>query len=342
MVHIHRGNPWRRRPASAAPVLAERAWFDRRRLIRLLGLGGALAATNALALGQDGARAPTSEGYTEDAYPPSPRWVPRWSPVGGAERYPAPRNARHAGGRPITREDAAARFGNYYEFLPGKAGAVHRRVKDFEARPWTLEIGGLVEDPREVDVDELAGIAPLEERIYRFRCVEAWSMVVPWTGIPLADLVRWCEPKPEARFVRFVSFHDKRIAPRQRLESRYPWPYHEGLRLDEARSELAFLATGIYGHGLPAQHGAPVRLVVPWKYGYKSPKAIVRIEFTAENPGSFWSEKHPREYPFESNVDPAQPHPRWSQATERDLETGDRIPTLPFNGYGDEVGALYA
>ena len=167
-------------------------------------------------------------------------------------------------------------------------------------------------------------------------------MTVPWTGLPLADFVRWCRPKPTARFVRFVSFNKPDQAPGMRRAPWYDWPYYEGLRMDEALHPLTLLTTGIYGHGLPAQHGAPIRVVVPWKYGYKSPKSIVRVEFVTEQPLTFWEERQPREYPFLSNVEPDVPHPRWSQRSERDIATGDRRPTLLYNGYANEVGKLYS
>lgn len=166
-------------------------------------------------------------------------------------------------------------------------------------------------------------------------------MVVPWTGVPLAAFVAWCKPKAKARFLKLTSFLRPEQAPGQRKADHYPWPYYEALRLDEARHPLAFLVTGIYGHGLPVQHGAPLRIAVPWKYGYKSAKSFVRVDFTAEQPGTLWNDLQPAEYGFLSNVDPATPHPRWSQATERDLATGDRIPTEPYNGYADLVADLY-
>lgn len=316
-------------------MIEEGTWLERRTLLKALGFGGLLAGLPQV--GEEDAR---KRGFAVDSYPSSPRWVPKWEPAGGASLYPAARNPLFRGGRALTPEDAAAKTNNFYEFLPGKAGPVYKHVKKFEARPWSVEIAGLVAEPRTVDVDELARIAPLEERIYRFRCVEAWSMVVPWTGIPMAAFVAWCRPKPEAKFLRFTSFLKPDQARGQKKADWYPWPYYEGLRLDEARHPLAMIATGIFGHGLPAQHGAPIRVVVPWKYGYKSPKSFVRVEFTAQEPATFWNDEQPDEYSFLSNVDPSVPHPRWSQAHERDLATGDRFPTAPFNGY-DEVAALY-
>jgi sulfoxide reductase catalytic subunit YedY len=258
----------------------------------------------------------------------------------GAGLYPAPRHQLFCdAGRPLTRETAAARFTNFYEFSRTKA--VWRYIDAFQTSPWQVEVAGLVAKPRTYDIGDLVRAFPLEERIYRHRCVEAWAMVVPWTGFPLAALLRKAEPLPEARFVRFESFHNPAQASLQSSRS-MPWPYNEGLTLAEATNELTFLATGMYGHPLLKQHGAPVRLVVPWKYGFKSSKSIVRIELTARQPATFWNTMARHEYGFEANVDPDVPHPRWSQAKERMLGTGERFPTRLYNGYGEWVGKLYS
>ena len=333
-------SPWGRREPHQPPVISPAAWCDRRRVLRLLGLGGGLAATAGGVWAQGHSRAAES---ASDARPRSDRWVPAAPPPGGAELYPAERNPTFGGvERPLTAEDAAATKNNFYEFLPGRAGPVHRYVGDFEPNPWQVEIAGAVEEERTVDIDDIAKIAPLEERVYRFRCVERWSMVVPWTGLPMAKFVEWCRPTADARYVKFVSFLRPEQAPGQRRAGNYSWPYYEGLRLDEAMHPLTLLVTGIFGHGLPVQHGAPLRVIVPWKYGYKSAKSFVRVEFTEEQPGTFWSDLQPLEYPFLSNVEPDVPHPRWSQATEEDIGTGDRFPTQPYNGYANEVARLYA
>ena len=242
------------------------------------------------------------------------------------------------GGPAITPESVAGRFNNFYEFSEHKE-EVHRLVEGFRQRPWQVEVRGLVERPRTFDVDEIARLGA-EERIYRFRCVEAWSMVVPWTGVPIARLLDVVRPLPAARFVRFTSFLRPEEAPNQR-NPKYPWPYYEALRLAEARHDLALLVTGIYGHALSPQHGGPIRVIVPWKYGYKGPKSIVKIELVAEQPHTFWNDLAPSEYSFLSNVDPTVPHPRWSQATERVIGTGERRTTEPFNGYGEQVASLY-
>ncbi len=334
MPSIHTPRPWHR-PAPDFPVLEESAWLDRRRLLRLLGLGGIAA----LAPGSLRAQEPSEAA--QRAYPLSARWVPPWDAPGGAALYPAERDVRYNPGRPLTPENVAATHNNFYEFLPGRGGAVHRYTDELRGRPWTVAVAGEVEQELELDLDEVARVAPLEERYYRFRCVERWAMTVPWTGYSLSALIAKAQPKPSAKFVRFLSFHDPEVAPGQKV-SRYEWPYYEGLRLDEALHPLAMVVTGIYGHALPAQHGAPVRIVVPWKYGYKSPKSVVRIELVSEQPRTFWQDEQPKEYPFLSNVEPDVPHPRWSQRTEEDLATGDKRPTLLYNGYANEVSSLYA
>jgi len=258
----------------------------------------------------------------------------------GQELYPAKLDQRFRdAGRSLTEEASAARYTNFYEFSFTKA--VWRYVDAFQPLPWKIEVTGRVARPRVYDIDDLVRAFPLEERIYRHRCVEAWAMVVPWTGFPLAELLKKAEPLPDATHVRFVSFQRPREAPRQ-SDTTKPWPYTEGLTLAEATNELAFLATGMYGHPLLKQHGAPVRLVLPWKYGFKSAKSLVRIEVTREQPATFWNTLAPHEYDFEANVNPAIPHPRWSQASERMLDTGERFPTQLFNGYGEWVGRLYS
>ena len=200
----------------------------------------------------------------------------------------------------------------------------------------------MVSRPRVYDVDELIRLMPLEERIYRFRCVEPWSMVVPWTGFSMGALLDAVEPLADAKFVQMTSFLSPTVAPGQWDNPGMPWPYSETLALEEAGNELTMLATGIYGHALPVQHGAPLRLVVPWKYGFKSIKSIVRIEFVDQLPATFWNTLVPNEYGFSANVDPTVPHPRWLQDIEEPIGTGEKRPTLPYNGYGEFVQHLYA
>jgi len=254
--------------------------------------------------------------------------------------YPSPRNARFTLDRPLTDEQAALSYTNFYEFKNDKE-LVASRAAELTLRPWTVEVTGLVEKPFLIDVDTLLRKLPSEERLYRHRCVEAWAMAVPWTGTPMKAFVDRCRPRSAARFVRFVSFLRPEEAIGQREDRWYPWPYYEGLSLAEATNDLTLLATGIYGKPLPPQHGAPIRVVTPWKYGYKSIKSVVRVEFVKEQPPTFWNDLEPAEYDFLSNVNPAVPHPRWSQASERMLGTGERRPTQPYNGYGEWVAQLY-
>ena len=258
----------------------------------------------------------------------------------GATKYPAARNPEFNPGWRLTNEKAAGSYNNFYEFSTDK-DRVRVLAAQLETAPWPIEIGGLVEKPMKLDAQELAELFPLEERVYRFRCVEAWAMIVAWAGFPLRKLIEKVSPQSDARFVRFETFNRPDQAPGMRRMTASPWPYFEGLRLDEAMNPLTLLASGIYGKPLPKQHGAPVRIVTPWKYGYKSIKSIVKIEFVRNQPSSFWETLAPDEYPFESNVNPKVPHPRWSQATERMIDTGERVRTQPFNGYGPYVAKLY-
>jgi len=251
------------------------------------------------------------------------------------------RNSAFTVDRPVSDEKAALTYNNFYEFTSVKEG-VWKLIHDFKPRPWKVEIAGHVEKPGVVDVDDLIRSLPVEERVYRHRCVERWAMVVPWNGFPMKALIGKFRPTSKARYVRFVSFMDPEIAPGQKLQAALPWPYNEGLTMAEAMNELTFVATGVYGHTLPGQHGAPLRIVTPWKYGYKSIKSIVKIEFTDTQPATFWNTLIPHEYPFESNVDPDVPHPRWSQRTEKMIGTGDVFKTQKYNGYGKWVAGLYA
>lgn len=247
--------------------------------------------------------------------------------------------------RPLTTETIAARYNNFYEFGGNKS--IWLKAQALPTSPWTVEVGGLVNHPKTYEIGDLKKAFPLEERIYRFRCVEAWSMVLPWIGFPMRALLEAVDPKPEAKFVRFTSFYDEAITPGPGFSlGGLPWPYTEGLRIEEMANELAFFAVGLYGHDLPKQHGAPLRMVVPWKYGFKGAKSIVKIEFLDRQPATYWNTIDSNEYDFEANVNPAKPHPRWSQATEKFI--GD-VPefswvlkeTLPFNGYGEYVAKLY-
>ncbi len=230
-------------------------------------------------------------------------------------------------------------YNNFYEFSTSKQG-VAPRAKNFVTRPWTIEVAGLVHKPRTFDLDDLLKLAPLEDRIYRLRCVEAWSMVIPWLGLPLKRILSEVEPMGSAQYVKFVTLYDAERMPNQKT-SVLPWPYVEGLRLDEAMHPLTLLAAGLYGKVLLPQNGAPLRLVVPWKYGFKSGKSIVQIIVTADQPTTTWADYSPDEYGFYANVNPGVDHPRWSQARERRIGEFGQRRTLMFNGYGDQVAGLY-
>ena len=230
-------------------------------------------------------------------------------------------------------------YNNYYEFTTNKEG-VAALAKDFNSSPWTVEVSGLVNKPKTFGIEDLLSKFTQEERIYRLRCVEAWSMVIPWTGFSLASLLKVVEPTSDAKYVRFETVLRPEEMPGQKSPF-YSWPYQEGLRLDEAMHDLTILATGLYGLPMPNQNGAPIRLVVPWKYGFKSIKSIVKIELVAEQPTTLWSSVGPNEYGFYSNVNPGRSHPRWSQASERRIGEFSRRPTLMFNGYAEQVAHLY-
>ena len=252
--------------------------------------------------------------------------------------YPAPRNSKYAVDRPVTPESINTNHNNFYEFGTQKdvAGAAEALV----TRPWEVRIDGMVEQVATIAIDDLIRRMPLEERLYRHRSVEAWSMTVPWTGFPLAALVGLAKPLSGARYLRMEAFLDPEMASGQR--SFYPWPYVEGLTMEEATNELAFLVTGAYGKPVAKSMGAPLRVHLPWKYGFKSIKSIVRFSFVDEQPTTFRQQIQPSEYGFWANVNPEIAHPRWSQATERDLASQEMIPTRIFNGYGEFVAGLYS
>ncbi len=249
-------------------------------------------------------------------------------------------------GRTVTKEDFATHYNNFYEF--GGSKSVWEEAQRLPTETWKVEVTGLVKNPAVYDLDDLQKKFPIEERIYRFRCVEAWAMVVPWVGFPMRKIIEAVEPTAKAKFVRLTSFYDPKITKGPGFWAlNYPWPYTEGLRIEEMANDLAFFATGIYGKTLPKQNGAPIRAVLPWKYGFKGAKSIVKIEFLAEQPATFWNTLIPEEYGFLANVNPKVPHPRWSQATERIVSDGasfswERQPTLLYNGYEEYVGSLYS
>jgi sulfoxide reductase catalytic subunit YedY len=295
-------------------ITEEKNYLNRRNFIR----GGVLAGTagaTAILYRRLAVPAGSSESATEAAFPD-----------------------RKVDGEELTSYEDITTYNNFYEFSTSKED-VAREARNFIVRPWTVEVGGMVSRPRTFDLNEIVGLG-VEERVYRFRCVEAWSMVIPWLGVPLAKLLSLVEPLGKASFVSFQTLFDPRRMPNQQTRV-LDWPYTEGLRLDEAMHPLTLLSTGLYGRSLRPQNGAPIRLVVPWKYGFKSIKSIVRIELTDRQPATTWSRYAPEEYGFYSNVNPEVAHPRWSQARERRIGDWGMRETLPFNGYADQVASLY-
>ncbi|HEX8503403.1 MAG TPA: protein-methionine-sulfoxide reductase catalytic subunit MsrP [Pyrinomonadaceae bacterium] len=267
--------------------------------------------------------------------------LPTPAPKAAPGAQPAPKQWGLPGEEATPYHDVT-HYNNFYEFGTDKYSPA-RRAQALVTRPWTVAVGGLVNKPKVFDVDELTRLFPPADRIYRFRCVEAWSMVIPWLGFPLGDLIKLVEPQGNAKYVAFETANDpaRKIPALSEYEAGLDWPYVEGLRLDEALHPLATLAVGIYGEPLLPQNGAPVRLVVPWKYGFKSIKSVVRLTLTERMPPTSWNRANSEEYGFFSNVNPAVPHPRWSQGTEQRIGEWGRRKTLPFNGYADEVAGLY-
>ncbi|MEX0960605.1 MAG: protein-methionine-sulfoxide reductase catalytic subunit MsrP [Burkholderiales bacterium] len=258
---------------------------------------------------------------------------------GGARLAPLAKSPFSTGEK-RTDYEAVTSYINFYEFGTGKKDP-KERAHTLRTRPWTVQVDGAVNKPRSFDIEDLLKLAPLEERVYRLRCVEAWSMVIPWVGFPFSEIAKRVEPTGNAKYVEFITLHDPEQMPGQRVPV-LDWPYIEGLRMDEAMHPLTLLTMGLYGEVLPNQNGAPVRIVVPWKYGFKSGKSLVRIRFVEEQPKTSWMLAGPREYGFYSNVNPKVDHPRWSQARERRIGEFLKRDTLMFNGYGEQVASLYA
>ncbi len=327
MAHFHSKPGWYLPERFAT---SESSYVKRREFVATLGLGAIGVASTGCRAGsaltqQSGPLDNIPETPTADLYPVAEK-DPRFEP-----------GDRH---KVISEELHAASYNNFYEFGTNKDDP-WKNCGPFEARPWHVEVSGLVDNPGRFDLVELERTFPLQERIYRHRCVERWSVVVPWIGFPLASLLEKVQPRNNARYVAFTTFDRPEQAVGRRTQTWWPWPYHEALRIDEALNELTFVVTGMYGHPLQKQNGAPVRLHLPWKYGYKSPKSIERIVVTDRRPPTFWNVSTPNEYGFYSNVDPDTPHPRWPQNVETVIGTQEEIPTLPFNGYGEWVGELY-
>jgi sulfoxide reductase catalytic subunit YedY len=294
---------------------------------RLLTTGAAVA----LAVG--------AGAYFTSSGPSAEQLAQANAPDPSAGMYPAQRNMRYRLDRDVTEEKAATTYNNFYEY--GTSKDIWREAQRLPIRPWQVKIDGMVEKEMVLDIDDILKKVQLEERLYRHRCVEAWSMAVPWSGFAMKQLVEMAQPLSSAKYVRMETFNKPEWAPGMRA-SFYPWPYVEGLTIEEATNELALIGTGIYGKPVPKQMGAPIRLVVPWKYGFKCVKSIVRVTFTDKRPKSFWEDLQGNEYGFWANVNPQVPHPRWSQATEEVLGTnGKRVPTQLYNGYGEFVADLY-
>lgn len=335
---IKRNKGWELKEGQATP---ETVFTNRRKLLAGLGLGaiGLGAAGYFGTQGNGGTPNNDGGGVGQPGLGASSAQAaePIVDPSTGL--YPFKRNDKYQLDRPLTSEKLATTYNNYYEFGSHK-GIWQEAQERLKIRPWTVRIDGMVEKPIEVGFDDLLQQMPHEERLYRHRCVEAWSMAVPWSGFPLAALVAFAKPLSSAKYLRMETFSDPKMAPGQR-QTWYPWPYVEGLTMEEATNDLAFIATGLYGKPIPAQNGSPLRLAVPWKYGFKSVKSITRFNFTDQRPKSFWQTIQGTEYGFWANVNPNVPHPRWSQAREQVLGTGERVPTLLYNGYGEFVADLY-
>ncbi len=329
MILIQSLEQWNRQ---RQPITSEATFYQRRRLLKGLGhmgLGMALFST---------ASCVREAGTAVD---------PELATTFTTARLKAERNARYVATQALTPQNIASSYNNFYEF--GGSKNIWQTAQNLPLKSWQVEVTGLVNNPRTYDLAELKKQFPLEERIYRFRCVEAWAMVVPWVGFPMRLLLKDVDPQSSAKFVRFTSFYDPQVCPGPGWGAgSLPWPYVEGLRIDEMANDLAFFAVGIYGRDLPKQQGAPLRMVLPWKYGFKGAKSIVKIEFLDQQPATFWNTLSPNEYGFTANVNPQVPHPRWSQAQERLLGAGsnpyawEKQPTLIYNGYEEYVGDLYS
>ncbi len=371
MAFFHQRPDWYLPESKATP---EKVYLNRRALLRAMGLGGLALAGGPLLSGCSNSTETSGEHASQDASTTKDSFIqdsfiqdssiqdssiqdssdrsgssnlptdPKRNydtDVPGLDLYPVKRNDKYkVPERGITPEDPVQTFNNYYEFSLSKGG-VWKATGSYDTTPWTLEIVGLVDKPLRLDLDDLIRKNSLEERVYRFRCVEAWAMTVPWTGFSLADLLKQAQPKSSAKYVRFLSVSRPSQMPNIDVLKHYTWPYHEALRLDEALNELSFVVTGVFGHPLTKQMGAPLRIILPWKYGYKGPKAVTRIELTDKQPPTFWNTAEPSEYGFYSNVNPKKPHPRWSQAKERLLPDGKEVVTQLYNGYAAQVSSLY-
>jgi len=311
-------NPFRSQPIRPSEITPKHVYLSRRDFIKAAGV---VAGSVALA----------ACGAAPEETPPD------GTPIGPAD--PSVSEKKDELGNPVNSFHDINNYNNYYEFTTSKEG-VNPMSRNFKTSPWDVEVSGLVQNARKFSVEDLIKKYQPEERIYRLRCVEAWSMVIPWVGFPLSKLINEAVPKSDAKYVHFETVMDPEQMPGQ-TSPVYPWPYREGLRMDEAMNDLAILATGLYGGELPAANGGGIRLVVPWKYGFKSIKAIIKVELVAEQPRTMWNDIAPNEYGFYANVNPNVDHPRWSQASERRIGELSRRETLMFNGYAEQVAHLY-
>jgi len=343
-------NKSKQNPANIQPseITSQNIFENRREFIKAAGFG--LVAGSALLLSAKARAANIAGGVTEgDA-----RLLGRANAPAKTEKLAKPNTSArqkianysktaYGAGEKLTKYQDVTTYNNYYEFGTGKADPAIEAVL-FKPRPWTISIEGEVKKAKTISIEELMKLGTLEERIYRHRCVEAWSMVIPWIGLPLASLVKWAEPTGNAKFIEFITANDPKTMPGVRSPI-LDWPYTEGLRMDEALNPLSLLAVGLYGEVLPNQNGAPVRLVAPWKYGFKGGKSIVKIRFVEKMPLTTWVKTGPSEYGFYANVNPEVDHPRWSQSSEKPIGAGlfgGRIKTKMFNGYAEQVGQMYA
>lgn len=312
------GKKYKSVPIKPSEITPKEIYLSRRDFLKQMGIVSAGAALLAACKGEVPEEEPTAPS-------PDPQ-------LDTAQNESAP-------SKELNDYEAITNYNNYYEFTTDKE-RVAKLAENFKTDPWTVEVSGLVNNPKTYGIEDLLSNFDIEERIYRLRCVEAWSMVIPWNGFTLASLLKEAEPTSGAKYVRFETLLDENQMPGVK-NGLYPWPYQEGLRLDEAMNDLTLMSTGLYGEPLLPQSGAPIRLVVPWKYGFKSIKSIVKIELTDEEPLNFWQEIAPNEYGFYANVNPNVDHPRWSQASERRIGEIGRRETLMFNGYAEEVAHLY-
>ena len=337
MAYIHHIKPW---DSSKIKPTDEKIYLNRREIVKQLGIlsTGAIASSFLLSS--------CNQNLTESSRRPKNKTIDKSFYFEGIEAYfPAQKNESYTLDRPMTKEYDATHHNNFYEFNNQEnknIREIYKYVGDFNTSDWKFEVSGMAEKTGIFNLEDLIKQFGQEERTYRFRCVERWAMAVPWTGFPLKKLIDYLKPTNQAKYIKMVSAYRPYEMPGVKWQKWYPWPYQEGLRMDEALNELSFIATGLYGKPLPKQNGAPMRLVVPWKYGYKNIKSIRKIEFTDQQPATFWNTTTPDEYPFLSNVNPNKPHPRWSQAQEYMIPDGAKRPTLIYNGYGDYVAKLYS